>query len=275
MIPTTMRPWWFDSLTDSNQEWSHSYARQITLTLLRPLFGNRTSSLTIFLDDVESCHPGCFVKALTNKKEFLPNVMCPFGCYEYCFKGKHVAWDLVIRRLLLTVLLPHIDKSRYLPVQHMWDQYDREDNDFDTILLNRPSIVISKTGCHQVVTCRNHGGGSKYQVLYPPCYPDHHLSAKYTDQLSSIVLQSRIARTTRANKFSTTFGMSRQFLHFSGIDSCDVGLNGNSSVTSELLCSHESIALAGRPDICALLSRTVANGQINLELSSSMTDESI
>ncbi len=36
--------------------------------------------------------------------------------------------------------------------------------------------------------------------------------------------------------------MSCQFLHFSVIDSCDVGLNGNSSVSSELLCSHESIA---------------------------------
>jgi hypothetical protein len=38
----------------------------------------------------------------------------------------------------------------------MWDQYDREDDDFDTILLNkeweiRPSIVISETGCPQVL----------------------------------------------------------------------------------------------------------------------------
>ena len=97
MIPTTMRPWWFDSLTDSNQEWSHSYELQITLSYLRPLFDNHTSGLTIFLNDVESCHPGRFVKALTNEKEFLPNVMCPIGCSEYCFKGKHVAWELVIQ----------------------------------------------------------------------------------------------------------------------------------------------------------------------------------
>jgi hypothetical protein len=88
----------------------------------------------------------------------------------------------------LKVLLPHIDKTRYLHVQHMWDQYDREDDDFDSILLNpgweiRPAIVISESGCPWVVTCRNHGGGSKFQVLYPPCYPDHHLSAKCTDQL--------------------------------------------------------------------------------------------
>ena len=79
MIPTTMRPWWFDSLTDSSQEWSHSYARQISLTFLRPTFDDRTSGLTIFLDDLESRHPGQFVKALTNEKEFLPNAMCPFG----------------------------------------------------------------------------------------------------------------------------------------------------------------------------------------------------
>ena len=162
----------------------------------------------------------------------------------------------------------------------MWGQYDREDDDFDTIFLNkewdiRPSIVISKTGCPQGGTCRNHGGGSKYQVLYPPHYPDHHLSAKYTDQLSPIVLQPRIARTTRAKEFSTTFGMIRQFLHFSGIDSCDVGFNGNRSVTSELLCSHKSIALAGCPNIYALLLCKFVDGQSNHELSSSMTDESI
>ncbi len=196
--------------------------------------------------------------------------MCPFGWSEYCFKGKHIAWDLVIQRLLLKVLLPYIDKNRYLSVQHVWDQYHREDYDFDTILL--PSIVISETGCLQAVTCCNHGSGSKYQVLYPLWYPDHHLNAKYTDHLSLIVLQPRIVRTTFAKEFSTTFGMSCQFLHFSDIDNCDVGLNGNSSVTPELLCSHESTALDGHPYICALLSRKVADGQINHELSSSMTD---
>ena len=113
-----------------------------------------------------------------------------FWCSEYCFKGKHIAWDLVIQRLLLKVILPLIDKAKYLFVQHMWDQYDREDEDFDIILLIkdcqiRPTIVISDSGCPQVVTCRNHCGGSKFQVLYPPRYPNHHLSDKFTDQLCS------------------------------------------------------------------------------------------
>ena len=206
--------------------------------------------------------------------------MCPVGCSEYCFKGNHVAWDLVIQRLLLKVLLPHIDKTSYLHVQHMWDQYDRENDDFDTILLNpgweiRPTIVISESGCPRVVTCRNHGGGSKFLVLYPPHYPDHHLSATCTNQLCPIVVQPRIVRTTCAKEFYTTLGMSRQYSHFSGIDSCDVALNGNSSITSELLCAHESLALAGRPDLHALLSRKVAENQILQEFASSMKEESI
>ena len=281
MIPSTMRPWWIQSITKPDQEWTHAYpVGRITLTSPRPLFDDRTLGLTNFLNDVESCNPGRFVKALKNEKDFLPNVLCPFGCSEYCFKGKHLEWDLVIQRLLLKVLLPHIDKNRYRSVQHMWDQYDRKDNDYNTILLNkeweiRPAIVISETGCPRVVTCRNHGLGSNCQVLYTPRYPDHHLSAKWTDQLSPIVLQPRIARTTRAKEFCTTLGMSRQFSHFTGIDSCDVGLDGNSQVTSELLCSHESISLAGRPDIHALLSRKVEDGQIPTDLSSSMIEESI
>jgi hypothetical protein len=121
MIPSTMRPWWIHSLTETNQDWCHAYQGQISLTSPRPLFDNRTFGLTNFLKDVGSGHPGTFVKALKNEKEFLPNVMCFFGCSKYCFKGNHVAWDLVIQHLLLNVLLPHIDKARYLHVQHMWD----------------------------------------------------------------------------------------------------------------------------------------------------------
>jgi hypothetical protein len=162
----------------------------------------------------------------------------------------------------------------------MWDQYNREDDDFNSILLNRgweirPAIVISESGCPWGVTCHNHGGGSKIQVLYPPCYPEHHLSAKCTNQLCPIVVQTRIAQTTCAKEFCTTLEMSHQYLHFSGINSCDVGLNGNSSVTSKLLCGHESLALAGCPDLHALLSRKVAKNLILQKFASSMREEAI
>ncbi len=170
--------------------------------------------------------------------------------------------------------------KKITPVQHMGDQYNREDDDFDLILLNhgweiRPAIVISESGCPQVVTCRNHGGGSKYHVLYPPHYPDHHLSAKYTNQLSPIVVQPRIAWTTCAKEYCTTLGTSHQYSHFPGTDSCDVGLNGNSRVTSELLCGHESPALAGCPNLHALLSLKVAEHQILPEFASLMKEEAI
>ena len=69
--------------------------------------------------------------------------------------------------------------------------------------------------------------------------------------------------------------MIPQYLHFSGIDSCNVGLNGNSSVTSKLLCGHKSLALAGCPDLHALLSCKVAKNQILQEFASSMKEESI
>jgi hypothetical protein len=69
--------------------------------------------------------------------------------------------------------------------------------------------------------------------------------------------------------------MSRQYSHFSGIDSCNVGLNCNTSVTSILLCSHESIALADHPDLHSLLSCRVSGGLISSEFSSSMIEESM
>jgi hypothetical protein len=69
--------------------------------------------------------------------------------------------------------------------------------------------------------------------------------------------------------------MSRQYLHFSSINSCNVGLNGNSRVTSKLLSGHESLALAGRPNLHALLSRKVAEHQVLPEFASSMKEEAI
>ncbi len=64
-------------------------------------------------------------------------------------------------------------------------------------------------------------------------------------------------------------------MHFSCIDSCNVGLNGNSSVTSELLCGVESLALAGCPNLHDLLSRKVIENQILQEFASSMKEEAI
>jgi len=144
-----MRPWWIHSLTKTDEDWCQIYRGHVSLALPRPLFDDRTFGMTNFLKDVGSGHPGSLVKGWKNDKEFLPTIMCPFGCSKYCFKGDHSPWDLVIQHLLLKVLLPLIHKSSYLHVQHMWDQYDREDHDFDTILLNpeweiKPSIVISE-----------------------------------------------------------------------------------------------------------------------------------
>jgi hypothetical protein len=68
--------------------------------------------------------------------------------------------------------------------------------------------------------------------------------------------------------------MSCQYSYFSGIDSCNVGLNCNSSVTSKL-CGHESLALAGCPDLHALLSRKVAKNQILQAFASLIKEEAI
>ena len=57
MIPSTMRPWWISLLVDPNQDWFHSYGQRCSLTYPRPLFDDRTSGLSNFLNDVESHHP--------------------------------------------------------------------------------------------------------------------------------------------------------------------------------------------------------------------------
>jgi hypothetical protein len=58
MIPTTMHSWWFSSLTKPVQRWSSQYVQQISLSHPPPIFDNRTTGPTAFLNDVESCNPG-------------------------------------------------------------------------------------------------------------------------------------------------------------------------------------------------------------------------
>jgi len=62
MIPSTMRPWWIHSLTETDQDWCQFYRGHISLALPRPLFDDRTLGMTNFLMDVGSGHPGSLVK---------------------------------------------------------------------------------------------------------------------------------------------------------------------------------------------------------------------
>ncbi len=126
MIPSTMHPWWFPSLTQPGQDWSHVYVHQISLSLPPPIFNDCTIGLTALLNDVETHKSGLLVNAMENETEFLPKILCPFDCSEYCHKGSYVAWDLVLQHLLLRVLLPHVDNNRYQSVKHMWGQYYRQ-----------------------------------------------------------------------------------------------------------------------------------------------------
>ena len=153
MIPSTMCPWWIHSLTETDQDWCQFYRGHISLALPRPLFDDRILGMTNFLKDVGvgSGHPGSLVKGWKNDKEFLPTVMCPFGCSEYCFNGNHVPWDLVIQRLLLKVLLLLIQKISYLHVQHMWQLCGI--NTIEKIMTLIPS-------------CKTLNGRSDYPLLY-------------------------------------------------------------------------------------------------------------
>ena len=219
---------------------------------------DQTASLSKFEDDIDSGDLSRLIAALDNIDIMNANVLCPFGCTEFCFKAKEIDWDVILQRYLLDSVLPHFSKSKPNNLYSMSNHYFRDEDNYDCILLNPkwkiPPTIIFTTDGLRVLTCRHHGSRDDHLRLYPPRPPRHNLSADQTDQLSHCVINPRIARPTKQNKFTTTHSMARQFGGFSGLDTMNVTTTGDWSKPSVLMAEHESNILHGRNDLIHWLS---------------------
>ena len=86
------------------------------------------------------------------------------------------------------------------------DDFVRDENDIDMILMNPkwkvlPSVAFVD-GIPQVMICKDHNNGSYYMMIHP-FHWDHNLPAAQSDQISQVVIQSRLIKTGKASKYST------------------------------------------------------------------------
>ena len=276
IIPESMRPWWLEEICEFNINGWYPY-RNCTISKPSALFRDLTTSLSDFEEDIDSGEASRLVRALKNTDVMLPNVLCPFGCTEFCRMGQYVEWPFIIQRLLLSSVLPlRKFSTKYVHVQSSWNQYFREENDFDLILLNddwkvMPTIIWSDSG-PKVLTCRYHGGGSDKLYLYPPRHPNHNLSAECPDELCHLKINQRYQKPMMAKAFSTQFAMCRQIGTFSGIATCNLTTKSEWDMPSILRSQHEALSIAGRDDINCLLSKKVEAHQATALLAESLRE---
>ena len=282
IIPLSMRNWWLASVQSINRFEVSPYS-ECSLTSPPSIFRDRTTLLYQFEEDKSSGELSRLISMLNNEEMLMPNILCPFGCTDYCHRAEYAEWDLIIQQMLKKIVLPKCSENRSETNHHnfssMWAQYFRDPDDYDCVMFNpdwkiTPTIIFTANG-PKVLTCRHHGGGIDKLRLYPPRPNGHNLSAEQSDQLAHVVGTPRIARPLKARYNNTSFAMTRQIGGYNGFDTMNVSTHSDWSKTSCLLAEHESNGLAMHPDLVHLLSCKVRAGQVSTLLSNNLMETSL
>lgn len=254
-------------------------------------FRDRTVDLAEFASNIKARTCSGFIKALgptriadamnegaqKAKPFLLPDVLCPWGCGEYCHASVPFDPSLLIQRHLLKVQLnlsPYNGHDKMHFVENSRLDTIRLDNEpVDTILLNKdwtvmPSVVLFPTKGLCVLYCRNHSSPSSQRRLYthPPKKPSTMLSSTRPDCLSHCVVLPRSVSTVRANKYNSTMTANIFSVGYAGCDSANICFEGHFNIPSIALFNHELLSYRGRRDIRDLADAKVRQGKITQEL---------
>ena len=279
-----MRRYWIDAIQNVFYDNGSKVYEGCTLDEPTPYFTDRTTEIDSFWSDIKTYELKNWLKALSfdelqmgnpRRKEpiMLPNVLCPWGCSEFCFRAEKFNLGIIIQRHLTKVQLNFPFSSWYERVA-LFDSarmdYIREENDYDTVLLNKnwkivPTAYLDLDEGLVALVCRNHHKHSKMKRLYlhPPRKPRHNLSAERADELSHCQMQPLTCVPMKRNKYTSSFQMNNQIATWGGIDSATVGMGRRFSARLDYMNSqHEILSMVGRGDIVALAWENVKEGKM-------------
>ena len=285
LVPETIRPFWKNRLETFEMNGVKPYALCIEEST-PSVFDDRTDDIDFFWSSIKSYQLVSWLAAFSCKREqpiALPNVLCPWGCSEFCFRAKPYNAAIVIQHYLSEVQLNFPDSKWYKILYVMESSrldYLRPSHDYDTILMNKkwkvlPSIVMDEKGTPMVLMCRHHYKHSdmKHLHMHPPRKPYHNLSPERADQLSHAIVQAATLQTTRSHKFCSSFRMHTQESSWAGIDTFTVGTCGNFGGNNmAMLGEAASLSLKMRNDIKSLAAENVKEEIMTPEYLQSMED---
>ena len=110
-------------------------------------------------------------------------------------------------------------------------------------------------------------------MMIHTCRWDHNLPAAQSDQISQVVIQSRMIKTGKASKYSTKWKRLEQRGSFSGLNTCNNVEFGNFDKYSQLRFDVERRAIHNRFDIDDHLSVFCNNNIISEVQASDMRED--
>ena len=122
-----------------------------------------------------------------------PSVMCPWGCSEFIHKRGTVPIDVMIQRHLSRCEIKLISYSLLRKVKWSRDEFVRDENNDDMILMNPKWKVLPSVSFvdsfTQVMTWKYHNNGSDYMIIHP-CLWKHNIPEYQSDKIAQVVIQS-------------------------------------------------------------------------------------
>ena len=286
MICASMREYWVEAIEIIQYRYRGNIIKPYdgcTLDHPKPFFVDRTMDVDKFWNNIHSLDlKRMLVELNSEKTSLIPDVLCPWGCTEFCFEAGHTNLGILIQHHLRKVVLNFPTAQWYRKmhfVESSRNDYICEEENRDLVLMNpkwpvRPCVVLEEGEGLMAMVCRHHmkHSDTKRLYLHPPRKPNNILSSERSDQLCPCQAQPRTVGNMKASKYNTTMMMTSQQYTFSGADSFYLTSEPQFSSLSVMLMTHETQSIAKRNDINSLISQFVRDGMMNAELAKNLRE---
>jgi hypothetical protein len=245
LIPFEWRLWWIGSV---KAEWPNS--ENVTANHPAPYVTDVSRQVGMSATELKKLEWETLVVTV-DKYLAIPHVRCPWGCSEFYNHAKTIALDVVFASFL-----EDRDKDLLMSSQTQMDRMVGARPDFissrHNILENpnwwcSPCIAYENGKGPVVLTCRNHGNGSKLRYIHVPTNPTGTVMSDATDQLATVVARPRTINTMKAHEYSITYHMGYVFGTFEGIDSLTLSDHGRYDINSRLSDKRDALAMTASP----------------------------
>lgn len=285
-LPMPVRRYWIKSVREMD------IYSSCTIHSPPSFFQDRTNELDAFSRNISLYTSEGFLRALdparlngVNEEDcpipsVLPNVLCPWGCSEFCFASKEMDPSILIQHHLRKAQLNLLqDKgglghsSLYLCETSRNDYLRRDDEEVDYVLMNKewpilPAMRLSQQGGLKCLVCRNHSSAADQKVLYPhpPRKMSHKLSSVNAANFCHSVLRPRSFKPVRASKCGSQTSIRQLVAGFTGIDTANITSDRRFARVSHMLYEDEILSIKGRRDMRDLSDVLVDEKKIDPEM---------
>ena len=264
-LPSTCRRYWMLSIKEYEE------FHECSVEYPPSFFLDRTKSMDEFEKNIKSLTCDGFLRALDPTRlpgvekedcglpSILPDLLCPWGCSEFCCTSSVCDPSPLIQHHLRRVQL-NLPSRVFNDRLHLFEQSrldflrpDEEGRDF--VLMNKewpilPSMRLTGGGM-MLLVCRNHAKASDQRRLCPhlPRKILHNLSSTHPANLCHAVLKPRSFKSQTASKCGSQTSVRTLHVGYSGADTSCLSSSQSFVGGSRILYEDECLSMDSRQDI--------------------------